>query len=55
MVPVGGTLTVIVCPSNILTKIWTSSPSAVGFAGEGLVGGAEPTLMPSSLFKRRMS
>ena len=48
MVPVGGTLTVIVCPSNILTRIWTSPLNAVDFAGEGLVR-AEPELMLSSL------
>ena len=61
MVPLGGTLTVIVCPSNILTRTWTSvlaregcavdlasSPDAFDFTEEDR-GRAEPELMLSHL------
>ena len=52
---VGGTLIVIVCPSNSLTRIWISSPATVAFSREGLAGEAEQALMPCLFVRRRIS
>ena len=52
---VGGTLIVMVCPSNSLTRIWISSSTTVVFSREGLFGEPEQALMPYSFFRRSKS